>query len=110
MAFTYKTLGQVAPADTNNADIYTVPSATQAVVSSIVVCNTTSSAATFRVFQRIDGASAATSNAIVYDQSVPANSTTSVETKITIDAGDILTVKSGTGNALTFTVNGSEIS
>jgi hypothetical protein len=109
MGFTYKTLGQVAPADTNNADVYTVPSATQAVVSSIVVCNTTSSATTFRVFQRLNGAAAGTSNAIVYDQSIPANSTTSIETKITMDAADVLTVRSAVGNALTFTVNGSEI-
>lgn len=109
MAFYYKTLGQAAPADSNNADVYTVASGRQAIVSSIVICNTTGSAATFRVFQRIDGATAATSNAIAYDTSVAANSTTTIEVKITLDASDVLTVRSGTGNALTFTVNGSEI-
>ena len=37
MPFVYKTLGQAAPTDTNNVNIYTVPSDTEAIVSSIVV-------------------------------------------------------------------------
>jgi hypothetical protein len=109
MAFVYKTLGQQAPSTTNNVDIYTVPASTEVIVSSILICNTTSTAATFRIFQRIEGATAGTANAIAYDQSIPANSTTSIESKITMNAADVLTVRSGTANSLTFTVNGSEI-
>jgi len=109
MAYFYKTLGQQAPSTTNNADLYTVPSATEAIISSIFVCNTTATAATFRIFQRIDGATAGTANAIAYDQTIPANSTTTIESKITMNASDVLTVRSGTANSLTFTVNGSEI-
>ena len=41
MADTLKVLGQVAPADTNNADLYTVPENTQTTVSSLVACNLT---------------------------------------------------------------------
>lgn len=109
MPFVYKTLGQVAPADTNNANLYTVPSATEAIVSSIVVCNTTSSASSFRVFQRIDGAAAAAANAVAYDIPISANSLVSLELKLTINAGDIITVRSANADALTFTLNGSEI-
>lgn len=109
MAYIYKTLGQQAPTTTNNVDVYTVPATTEAIVSSILICNTTSTAATFRIFQRIDGNAAGTANAIAYDQSIPGNSTTSIESKITMNAADVLTVRSGTANALTFTVNGSEI-
>jgi hypothetical protein len=109
MPFTYKTLGQAAPASTANADIYTVPSATQAVVSSIVVCNTTAEATTFRIFQRINGAAASTANAIAYDVDIAANALVSIELKLTIDAADVISVRSATANALTFTVNGSEI-
>lgn len=109
MAFYYKNLGQVAPADTNNANLYTVPTGRSTVVSSIVVCNVTNAVATYRVFQRIGGAAAGVGNAIAYDASVPANSTTSIEVKMTLGAGDILTVRSSVANALTFTANGSEI-
>ena len=52
MAFGYKILGQAAPADTNNADLYTVPSATEAIVSSIAVANVTATAATYRIYIR----------------------------------------------------------
>ena len=41
MADTLKVLGQVAPADTNNADLYTVPDDTMTTVSSLVACNLT---------------------------------------------------------------------
>jgi hypothetical protein len=109
MAYVYKTLGQQAPTTTNNVDVYTVPASTEAIISSILICNTTSTAATFRIFQRIDGVAAGPANAIAFDQTVPANSTTSFEAKITMNAADVLTVRSGTSNALTFTVNGSEI-
>jgi hypothetical protein len=109
MPFTYKTLGQAAPSSTSNVDIYTVPSATQAVVSSIVVCNTTAEGTSFRIFQRIDGATAGTANAIAYDVDIAGNALVSIELKLTLDAADIISVRSATANALTFTVNGSEI-
>lgn len=107
--FVYKTLGQAAPANTSNADIYTVPAGRATIVSSIVICNVTGTAATYNIYQRIAGATASVSNAIVYGATVPANTTNTVEVKITLAATDVLTVASGTGSALTYTVNGSEI-
>jgi hypothetical protein len=110
MAFRYKTLGQAAPTSTANVDIYTVPADTEAIVSSIVVCNTTAEGTSFRIFQRIDGAAAGTANAIAYDVDIAANSLVSIELKLTLDATDVISVRSATSNALTFTLNGSEIS
>lgn len=109
MPAAYKVLGQSAPANTSNANVYTVPSATSAVVSSIVVTNTTAITAYARIFVRIGGATAATSNALVYDTSFLPNSTTSFTLGITITATDIITVQTGTANALTFHVFGSEL-
>lgn len=109
MAYIYKTLGQVAPSTTNNVDAYTVPANTQALISSIFICNVSSSPATFKVFQRINGAAAANSNAIAFEQTIPAKSTTSIEGKITVDSTDVITVQSSVADALTFTINGSEI-
>jgi hypothetical protein len=41
MPTTYKVLGQAAPTANTLTDVYTVPSATQAVISTITVCNQT---------------------------------------------------------------------
>lgn len=110
MATVYKVLGQSAPSSTANANLYTVPSATSAIVSTLVIANTTATAATARVFARIAGATAAASNAIIYDASVPANSTATFTLGMTLATTDIITVQTGTSNALTFTAFGSEIS
>ena len=110
MAIAYKVLGQQAPASTSNVDVYTVGAGKSAIVSSLIIANTTASSATARVFLRIGGAAAATSNALAYDVTVSANSHAAFTEGWTMAATDVLTVQSGTSNALTFTLTGSEIS
>jgi hypothetical protein len=109
MSIAYKVLGQVAPTDTNNSNLYTVAAETQAVVSTIAVANTTNAAATGRIFVRPAGISAAAANALVYDASFGANSTTTFTIGITLNATDVITVQSSVANALTFHAFGSEI-
>lgn len=109
MANAYKVLGQSAPANTSNADLITVGSGKSQVVSTLVVANTTTSAATCRVFARIGGAAAAAGNALVYDATVLGNTTTTLTLGITLAATDVLTIRTDTANALTFTAFGSEI-
>lgn len=109
MANAYKILGQSAPANTSNADLITVGAAKSQVVSTLVVTNTTTSAATYRVFARIAGAAAATSNALVYDATCLPNTTVTLTLGITLAATDVITVRTDTANALTFTAFGSEI-
>lgn len=110
MAITYKILGQSAPADSNNADLYTVGSGKTAITSTLVIANVTGSAATARVFVRIAGATAAAGNAVMYDVSIAANSHAAFTEGWALSATDVVTVRSGTGNALTFTLFGSELS
>lgn len=110
MPTAYKILGQSAPSSTSNADLITVGAGKTQVVSTLNIANVTSSVATCRVFARIAGAAAATSNAIIYDVNIAANSTATFTLGITLAATDVLTVRSGTANALTFTAFGSEIS
>jgi hypothetical protein len=110
MATVYKVLGQSAPANTSNADLYTVPAARETIVSTLAIANTTATDATARVFVRIAAAAAATSNAIVYDVSVPANGLYSFTFGMTLATTDVITVRSGTASALTFTLFGNEIS
>lgn len=110
MATTYKILGQSAPANTSNADMITVGAAKSQIVSTLVIANTTTSSATARVFARIAGAAAGASNALIYDAIINPNSTASFSLGITLAATDVLTVRTGTANALTFTAFGTELS
>lgn len=109
MQQTHKVLGQAAPADTNNVDIYTAGSGKQAIVSTISVANLTASAATFRLAVRPSGASIAAQHWLVYDAALPANDTVTLTLGITLAATDVLTVRSGTANALAFSAFGVEI-
>jgi hypothetical protein len=105
----YKILGQTAPANTNVANAYTVPAGKEAIVSSIAVANVTNAAAVYEIYVRINGAAAATSNALVFDASAAANSTTVIQAGITLAAGDIISVQTATANAITFHVFGTEV-
>ena len=109
MATTYKVLGQSNPAATTATTLYTVPTATEAVVSTIVIANLTATAATFRIAIRPNGATLANSQYIAYDITVGASDSTALTLGITMDAADIITVYASTAN-LTFTAFGSEIS
>jgi glucose-6-phosphate dehydrogenase assembly protein OpcA len=109
MPTTYKVLGQSNPSATTATTLYTVPSATQAVISTVVVANLTSTAATFRIAVRVAGATLANSQYVAYDVTVGASDSTALTLGITMGATDVLTVYASTAN-LTFTAFGSEIS
>lgn len=106
---TYKILGQSAPANTSNADMITVGAAKSQIVSTLIIANVTSTAATARVFARIAGATAAIGNAVLYDVTIPASSTVTFTLGMTLAATDVITVRSGTASALTFTAFGTEL-
>lgn len=108
MATTYKVLGQSNPSATTATTLYTVPSATQAVVSTIVICNQAASAATFRIAVRPVGATLAAQHYVAYDVTVGASDSTALTLGITLGATDVITVYGSTAT-LSFTAFGSEI-
>ena len=108
MATTYKVLGQSAPSATTDTDVYTVPSATEAVISTITVANRAATAATYRIAIRPDGATIANEHYIAYGASVPANDTIALTLGITLDAADVVTVYASSAD-LSFGIFGSEI-
>jgi len=109
MPTTYKVLGQSAPAATTATSLYTVPAATQAIISTINVVNTHASTTdVIRIAIRPDGASLANQHYIVYGLSLSAGSTFTYTGGITIDATDVVTVYSTNGTS-SFTAFGSEI-
>jgi glucose-6-phosphate dehydrogenase assembly protein OpcA len=109
MPTTYKVLGQSNPSATTATTLYTVPAATQAVVSTITVANQAASAATYRIAVRVAGASLAASQYIAYDVSLPANASDTLTLGITLGATDVITVYASSAT-MSFAAFGSEIS
>jgi len=108
MATTYKVLGQINPSATTATTLYTVPSATSTVVSTIVICNQTATAATFRVSVRQAGAAQTAAMYVAYDITVGASDSTALTLGLTLAATDVITVYASTAT-LSFAAFGSEI-
>jgi len=100
MANTFKVLHRGA-ADTSSQTLYTVPASTTTLVSSLVVTNTASAAATFDM--TFDGVS------IANDVNLPANDSVILELKQVLEATDVI---AGLASASTvnFHISGLEIS
>jgi hypothetical protein len=108
MATTYKVLGQSAPGATTATTLYTVPSATSAVISTLVVANRAATSATYRISVRPGGASQANQHYLAFDVAVGGGDSTTLTLGITLAATDVVTVYGSTAN-LSFNLFGSEI-
>jgi len=109
MPTTYKVLGQSAPSATTATTLYTVPSATSTVVSTISVCNRDSASAQYRIAIRPAAATLANQHYLVYDASLTGNSTDTVTIGVTLATTDVVTVYASTAN-FSFSAFGSELS
>jgi hypothetical protein len=108
MATTYKVLGQSAPGATTATTLYTVPSATSAVISSLVIANRTGTAATYRISIRPGGASQANQHYIAYDVGLSGGDSTTLTLGLTLAATDVVTIYASTAD-VSFNLFGSEI-
>jgi hypothetical protein len=104
----YKVLGQSAPAATTDTNVYTVPSATEAVISTIVIANRAATAGSFRLAVRPNGATIANQHYIAYDVPIAANDSTTLTLGITVDAADIITFRASSAD-MSINVFGTEI-
>lgn len=109
MATYYTVLGQTAPSATTDTTLYTSPSGVQTVVSTIVVCNRSASARTYRIAVRPVGATIANQHYLAYDVAIAANDSTALTLGITLSETDVITVRASTAD-LSFTAFGSQIS
>lgn len=105
---TYKVLGQVAPAATTETDLYTVPAATQTVVSTLVIANRSSTSATYRISISVAGAATAAKDYITYDLTLDGLSIQTLTLGITLGATDKIRVYASTANT-SFSIFGSEL-
>lgn len=108
MPSTYKVLGQDVSTAAVPVNVYTVPSSTQVVVSSIVIANRGTDGTTFSVAIRPNGATLENKHYVASGVSIARNDTTVLSFGITLDAADVVTV-TGANNNLSISVFGTEI-
>ena len=109
MATTYKVLGQINPTANTLTTIYTVPAATQTVVSTVTVCNQSNVAATFRLAVQPANAAIASKHYINYDTSLPGNDTIALTIGMTLGNTDVISANASS-STISFSAFGSEIS
>jgi hypothetical protein len=107
MASTRKILGQVAPSAATPTTLYIVPSATDAVISSVTVCNRGAVETTFRIAIRQGGAGLSNEHYLYYDVIIAANDTFIATIGLTLAALDVVTVYA-TLATLSFHIYGQE--
>jgi hypothetical protein len=107
MATIRKVLGQSSPLATTNTTLYTVPSATDTVVSSIVVCNRGASETYFRIAVRPAGEEIADKHYLYYDVIVASGDTFAATLGLTLATTDVVTVYA-TAATISFNLFGQE--
>jgi hypothetical protein len=108
LATAYSILAQVNPNADTLTDGYTVPSSTQAVISTIVVCNRSDATTRFRISVAIDGASNDDKQYLYYDVPIPGNDTFVATLGITLGDTDKIRVYADDAT-LSFNIFGTEI-
>jgi len=116
MATAYKVLGQAVPAATtaagassNFTTLYTPSGSAAAVISSITVCNQSTSTITYRVAVRVAGAADTPKQYIAYDVTLGSNSTDTLTLGLTLANSDIISI-AASSTSVSFNAYGSEIS
>jgi hypothetical protein len=110
MATTYKVLAQNNPSATTETTLYTVPSSTSAVVSTLSICNQAGSSGTYRIAVRpAADASTTAKHWIVYGATVAASDSIMLTLGVTLATGDVIRVYGSSAN-MSFAAFGSELS
>lgn len=101
-------LGQSAPAAATLTTLYTAPASTEAIVSTLTVCNRSNVSTEMRVALRALGASIADEHYLYYDITIPGNETFMATVGWTLQATDVISVYN-TLATLSFNLSGQEI-
>ena len=104
----HKVLGQSNPAATTLTSLYTAPASTQAVASTMTICNQGATLATFRVAVRPAGATVAAQHYLVYDSAVAAYDTVFLTVGFAVAATDVVSVYASSAS-VSFSLFGVEI-
>ena len=107
MANVIKVLGQLAPGAASLSTLYTVPALTSTAVSSIVVCNRSATATSFRIAVRPAGGAISNEMYLYYDVTIAGNDTFIATVGVTLATTDIVSVYA-TLATLSFQIFGQE--
>jgi len=108
MAVAYKVLGQSKPSAATQTTLYTVPASTETVVSSIIVCNQSATATSFRLNIDPAGGGDSTEQYIYYDLPIDGNDAFAATLGLTLATTDLVRIYA-TLATLSFSLMGSEI-
>ncbi len=75
MAIAYKVLGNSHPSAATQTLLYVVPASTEAVVSSLIICNQSATATSFRIAVLPGGGTVANTDYLYYDLPIDGNDT-----------------------------------
>lgn len=107
MPVTYKNLARANPAATTLTNLYSCPAGTNTVISTIVICNRSATATTFRLTHAINGNPDAPEHYFAYDTPIAGNSTVFFTFGACLQSPDILRIYAGAAT-LTFIAWGEE--
>jgi hypothetical protein len=109
MPTVYKVLGQSNPSANTVTTLYTVPSATATVVSTMAISNQHTANSNVSVAICVANAAVSTANHIVKDALITTNDTIFLTLGVTLAATDTIRITTSTAN-IGFSAFGSEIS
>ena len=116
MATTHKILGQFTAAANVQGNVYTVPSSTSTIASSLTITNQNASNSSFRlgivksgVTPPANSATAGSNVWLSFDTVLPANDSITLSMGMTLAAGDFVIAQANTAN-ISFNLFGTEIS
>lgn len=107
----YKILAQSAPSSTAIANVYTVPSLTNTVISTLMICNRANVNTSYNIAVISGGGAIANQHYITFNSVVPANDTIALTVGMSLAAADNIAIQANTTgvNNLGFTLFGTEI-
>ena len=97
----YKRLGAINPSANTQTNVYVIPAATQSVISTITICNQSSSNVSDSLISMTSGefsSPAPVKTFIVRGATVPAADTIVLTLGLTMNAGSILSANTNSGN------------
>ena len=107
MARTLKVLGQIKSAVATLETLYTVPASTSTVVSTLLVCNQSATATSFRVAIRPAGAAIDPKHYLYYDIALAGNDSFACTLGFSLATTDVVSVYATLGT-LSFSLFGQE--
>lgn len=94
----YKVLGQINPAGNTLTNVYVVPAYYNSVISSLIICNQSSSNANVSIAAQPAGEAINPKHYLVYQASIPANETIPMTIGITLGPNDVLSANVASPN------------